>query len=85
MTATNQRKHDHLRTIARDPAVERGKRYFDDLRLRYRALPELALADVDPSVEFLGKHLSFPLLISSMTGGSAKIFRTINRNLALAA
>lgn len=85
MSATNQRKHDHLRTFARDPAVERGRHYFDAIRLAHRALPELALAEVDPAVEFLGKRLSFPLLLSSMTGGSAKIFRTINRNLALAA
>ena len=85
MSATNQRKHDHLRTFAQDPAVERGGHYFDAIRLTHRALPELALAEVDPAVEFLGKRLSFPLLISSMTGGSAKVFRTINRNLALAA
>jgi isopentenyl-diphosphate delta-isomerase len=85
VSATNQRKHDHLRTFACDPYVERGRRYFDNLLLTHRALPEIALADVDPAVKFLGKRLSFPLLISSMTGGSAKIFRTINRNLALAA
>ena len=85
MSATNQRKHDHLRTFAQDPAVERGRHYFDAIRLAHRALPEIALAEVEPAVEFLGKRLSFPLLISSMTGGSAKIFRTINRNLALAA
>ena len=85
MSATNQRKHDHLRTIAHDPAVERGGHHFDAIRLTHRALPELALAEVDPAVDFLGKRLSFPLLISSMTGGSAKMFQTINRNLALAA
>lgn len=85
MSATNQRKHDHLRTFARDPYIDRGRQYFDTLLLTHRALPELALTDVDTSVQFLGKRLSFPLLISSMTGGSAKIFRTINRHLALAA
>jgi len=85
VSTTNQRKHDHLRTFASDPAIERGRHYFDAIWLAHRALPEIALADVDPSIEFLGKRLSFPLLISSMTGGSAKIFRTINRNLALAA
>ena len=85
MSATNQRKHDHLRTMARDPGVERARHHFDAIHLTHRALPEIALADVDTSVEFLGQRLSFPLLISSMTGGSAKIFRTINRNLALAA
>ncbi len=85
MSATNQRKHDHLRTFARDPQVERGQNYFDAIRLTHRALPESALADVDTAVEFLGRRLAFPLLLSSMTGGSEKIFRTINRHLALAA
>ena len=57
MSATNQRKHDHLRTFARDPQVERGKHYFDAIHLTHRALPEIALADVDPAVEFFGKRL----------------------------
>ena len=82
---TNQRKQDHLRTFERDPDVERHKHYFDAIRLTHRALPEIALTEVDPAIEFLGKRLSFPLLISSMTGGSAPIFQKINRNLALAA
>jgi isopentenyl-diphosphate delta-isomerase len=43
------------------------------------------LKAIDPSVEFMGKKLSFPLLISSMTGGGDKMFRTINTNLAAAA
>ena len=85
MTPTNQRKHDHLRTFERDPDVERHKHYFDAIHLTHRALPEVALAEVDASIEFIGKHLSFPLLISSMTGGSEAIFQKINRNLALAA
>ena len=38
-----------------------------------------------PSVEFMGKKLSFPLLISSMTGGDNALVRTINHNLAAAA
>ena len=85
MSVTNQRKHDHLRTFQRDPNIERHKGYFDAIQLTHRALPEIALSEVDPATRFLGKRLSFPLLISSMTGGSEPIFRKINRNLALAA
>ena len=83
--STNQRKHDHLQTFRRDPDVERHKHYFDAIHLTHRALPEIALDEVDPSTNFLGKRLSFPLLISSMTGGSEPIFQKINRNLVLAA
>ncbi|RMD96678.1 MAG: type 2 isopentenyl-diphosphate Delta-isomerase [Deltaproteobacteria bacterium] len=82
---TNRRKIEHLRIVAEDPGVERSGGYFDAIRLEHRALPELDLARIDPHVVFLGKRLSFPLLISSMTGGDHEELRRINRNLALAA
>ena len=82
---TNDRKLEHIRLIEEDPATDRDARYFDRIRLSHRALPELDLDQIDPSVEFLGRKLSFPLLISSMTGGDHAVVRTINRNLALAA
>ncbi|MFH0954407.1 MAG: type 2 isopentenyl-diphosphate Delta-isomerase [Verrucomicrobiota bacterium] len=82
---TNERKIRHIRTIESDLEADRRKYYFDDLRLTHRALPELDLKQVDPSVTFMGKKLSFPLLISSMTGGDHDLLRKINRNLALAA
>lgn len=82
---TNERKLKHLRTIESDPGTDRRKFYFDDIRLKHRALPELDLAEIDPSIEFMGKKLSFPLLISSMTGGDHDVVRTINQNLAIAA
>ena len=82
---TNERKLRHLRAIEGDPDTDRRKFYFDDIQLKHRALPELDLAKIDPSTEFMGKHLSFPLLISSMTGGDHDLARTINQNLAVAA
>jgi isopentenyl-diphosphate delta-isomerase len=82
---TNERKLRHLQTIENDPDTDRRKFYFDDIRLTHRALPELNLGEVDPSIEFMGKKLSFPLLISSMTGGDHDFVRSINRNLAIAA
>lgn len=81
----NERKLQHLRIIESDPDADRRQHYFDAIRLKHRALPELNLADVDPSIEFMSKRLSFPLLISSMTGGDHDLLRRINRNLALAA
>jgi isopentenyl-diphosphate Delta-isomerase len=82
---TNERKLRHLRTIENDPETDRRRFYFDDIRLKHRALPELNLSEVDPSIEFMGKRLSFPLLISSMTGGDHDLVRSINQNLAIAA
>ncbi|QHI68907.1 type 2 isopentenyl-diphosphate Delta-isomerase [Tichowtungia aerotolerans] len=85
MKDIRKRKTEHIDIVAKDASMDRRKFYFDDIRLTHRALPEINLADVDPSVEFLGKKLSFPFLISSMTGGSDEQIRTINHNLARAA
>lgn len=83
--SNNVRKIRHVRAIQGDPETDRRKFYFDNVRLTHRALPELDLHSIDPSVEFMGKTLSFPLVISSMTGGDHKLLRTINKNLAVAA
>lgn len=81
----NRRKLEHVDIVLNDANADRRKFYFDDVQLTHRALPEIDLADVDPSIRFMGKKLSFPLLISSMTGGDHEQIRTINRNLAAAA
>jgi len=81
----NDRKLDHVRILREDAETDRRHHYFDDVKLRHRALPELDLRNVDPGVTFMGKRLSFPLLISCMTGGDHDMLRTVNRNLALAA
>lgn len=82
---TNDRKIEHIQAILNDPMTDRDGRYFDEIMLTHRALPQLNLADIDTSIEFLGKTLRFPFLISSMTGGDHEVVRTINRNLAEAA
>ncbi len=81
----NSRKQDHLRILADDPQTDRRKSYFDEIRLKHRALPQINLSDVCCETEFMGKQLSFPLLISCMTGGSGSELNRINRNLAIAA
>lgn len=82
---TNSRKLEHVRAFQEDPRVERDRRYFDEVRLRHRALPEIDLDEVNPGTTFMDRPLSFPLLISSMTGGDHETLKTINRNLAAAA
>jgi isopentenyl-diphosphate delta-isomerase len=85
MSELEKRKVEHVKIVAQKDEMDRRKFYFDEIRLTHRALPELDLKAVDPSVEFMGKELSFPLLISSMTGGGDKLFKKINTNLAAAA
>lgn len=82
---TNERKLEHIRAIERDPLTDRSMHYFDRIKLMHRALPEISLNEVDTSCTFLGYQLSFPMLISSMTGGDHELVKTINRNLAIAA
>ncbi|HEX2464132.1 MAG TPA: type 2 isopentenyl-diphosphate Delta-isomerase, partial [Thermoanaerobaculia bacterium] len=77
------RKAEHLR-LALDRRMQVEARFFDDWYFEHCALPELDFAAVDTSVEFLGKRLVAPLLISCMTGGTETAAR-INENLALAA
>ena len=81
----NQRKLEHIDVALANQEVDRNGRHFDQVKLIHRALPEVDYAAVDPSVEFLGHKLAFPLLISAMTGGSDNKLFEINRNLALAA
>jgi isopentenyl-diphosphate delta-isomerase len=85
MSELEKRKVEHVKIVAQKGEMDRRKFYFDEIRLTHRALPEIDLKAIDPSVEFMGKKLSFPLLISSMTGGGDKLFRKINSNLAAAA
>lgn len=57
---------------------------FEKIDLPYNALPETNLNTIDTSTTFLAKNLSAPVLIGAMTGG-AKLAKTINKNLAIAA
>ena len=51
------------------------------MKLVHQALPELATAAIDTSVNLLGKRLRAPLVIASMTGGVERA-EAINRELA---
>ena len=80
-----QRKDDHIEQCLKDMEIDRKSSGLDDIKLPHRALPELDFNQVDTSITFLGKKLSFPFMLSSMTGGTSQETITINQNLALAA
>lgn len=81
--AATDRKAEHL-ALAADPAMQRGGGEFDAWVFEHRALPEMALEEVDTSVDFLGRTVRAPILVSCMTGGTDEASE-INRNLARAA
>lgn len=74
------RKAEHIR-LALDAKMQLGTSAFDDYRFGHEALPEIDMAEIDTSVEFLGRRLAAPLLISCMTGGT-EAAGAINRHLA---
>jgi len=82
---TEHRKRAHIETVLNEDVAAKGvtsgfERFFFD----HVAAPELDLAKVDLSLELFGRRLAAPLLISSMTGGTAPA-RDINLRLAEAA
>jgi isopentenyl-diphosphate delta-isomerase len=77
-----QRKSEHVRiNLEEDVEFPRLTTGLERYRFFHQALPEIALDDVDLSTSFLGKELRLPLLISSMTGGTAEAQR-LNAHLA---
>lgn len=81
MSLLQKRKDEHLQ-ICLEKEVESGMSSgLSRYQLEYDAVPEIDLEDVDLSVEFLGKRLSAPILIGSMTGGS-EWAGTLNKRLA---
>jgi len=80
-----QRKSDHIRiNLQEDVDNKHVPTGFERYRFIHCALPDLSLEDVDTSTTLLGKRLTAPLLISSMTGGTPEA-SAINQRLAKAA
>lgn len=84
-TGIDQRKEEHLRVcLEEEVQFSFPDSGFDRFRLPHCAAPEISLSSVDTGIEWLGKRLSAPLLVSSMTGGTDSA-ACINRHLATAA
>jgi isopentenyl-diphosphate Delta-isomerase len=80
-----RRKADHIRiNIEEDVGFKRLTTGFENYFFMHEALPDIDLDKVDTHSTILGKQVKTPLLISSMTGGTAEAY-TINRMLAEAA
>ena len=81
----DQRKADHIRINLEEnvqfPALTTGLEHY---RLVHQALPELDLTDIDTRAQVWEKTVAAPILVSSMTGGTAQA-QLINRRLAEAA
>ena len=76
------RKSDHIELCATGDVGFRSKTtLLEHVDLVHDALPELSLDEIDTTVTILGKRLRAPIIISAMTGGTARA-REINRELS---
>ncbi|RJR26995.1 type 2 isopentenyl-diphosphate Delta-isomerase [candidate division WWE3 bacterium] len=81
MSEIENRKIQHI-NLAKDPQSQIGKEPFENVKLDYKALPELDLSSVDTSTNLLTQKITQPLIIASMTGGTSHAGK-INTNLAI--
>jgi isopentenyl-diphosphate delta-isomerase len=80
----DQRKADHIRINLEKDVRSALTTGLENFHFTHQALPELDLNRIDTTLELFGKKLNAPILISSMTGGTAEA-ETINLRLAEAA
>ncbi|MUL35432.1 type 2 isopentenyl-diphosphate Delta-isomerase [Gloeocapsopsis dulcis] len=79
---TQTRKAEHLRIcLDEDVQFSQTTNGLERYRFIHCCLPEINRDEINLRTQFLGKQLSYPLLISSMTGGT-EFAGTINRRLA---
>ena len=80
----DQRKADHIKINLEEDVRSALTTGLEKYHFTHEALPELDLERVDTSLSLFGKPLTSPILISSMTGGTAEA-EIINLRLAEAA
>ena len=79
-----QRKDDHLKINLEQDVQSMISTGFEKIHLKHKALPDLDFGRIDTSLSLFNRQLAAPILISSMTGGTAA-GAAFNRTLALAA
>ncbi|HTY47587.1 MAG TPA: type 2 isopentenyl-diphosphate Delta-isomerase [Methanomassiliicoccales archaeon] len=82
MRQIEKRKADHIEVVLEEDVCT-GRNYWDDVRLVHCSLPEADLKSVETSVSVFGRRLSFPLVVTAITGGYPRA-KKINENIAKA-
>jgi len=80
----DQRKADHIKINLEQDVRSALTTRLENYHFTHEALPELDLNRIDTTLSLFAKQLAAPILISSMTGGTAEA-ETINLRLAQAA
>lgn len=79
--STGDRKADHLALTADGRSAYQKSTGFEAYDFVHDALPEMGLADVDTSVNLMGRIFPAPVFVSSMTGGLEE-GRRVNGSIA---
>lgn len=74
------RKADHIEICLKEN-VSQDHCYWNDVHLMHDAMPEIDMEDVDTSTYVLGTRLSFPFIVTAITGGFSGA-KKINANIA---
>lgn len=74
------RKADHIEICLKEN-VSQDHCYWNDVHLIHDAMPEIDMEDVDTSTYVLGTRLSFPFIVTAITGGFSGA-KKINANIA---
>jgi len=80
----SERKKDHIDICLNSDVTYKKSNGFEKYDFIHNPLTEVKIEEIDFSNDFLGKRISFPFLISSMTGG-AKETTTLNEKLSIVA
>ena len=82
MASISSRKEQHVELCVNEEVNFTTKTNgLEEWEFEHNALPELNFDEINPSIQFLGKEISFPLLITGMTGGYENA-ESINGQLA---
>lgn len=84
VTPISSRKSDHIKINLEQDVHSGLSTGLERYRFIHQALPDLNLDDISTSLRIFNHQLRFPILISSMTGGTTEASQ-INLNLAEAA
>ncbi|MCX8163385.1 MAG: type 2 isopentenyl-diphosphate Delta-isomerase [Candidatus Micrarchaeota archaeon] len=80
----SKRKDQHIKIAKNKNSQYNSTTGFEEIEFIHCALPELDLEKIELQTNFLGKKISMPMMIGSMTGGTA-LAKKINQALAKAA
>lgn len=74
-----ERKDQHIENYLRSRS--HGSTLLEDVYIEHYAISDVALPEVDTSIDFMGKRITMPLMVDAMTGGGSSS-AAINEDLA---